>query len=281
MKKTKDKSGLSSSILLIVIATLILLIAIIFFVYVNNKVKNNNSQNAQVSNPVENQTNLANSDSESSSKNEIDNEDEDDDLEENDNINYDDLIKWVGTYNNENVSIKMSLISDNLLRVSFSDSENFSNKSILCSAEDNKLKYDDSFMDSSSKAEITYNDDDTISVKASSDDEEDVLNNVNGDYTKEELEEKGWTGIYKDEETTIAISEVLEDEITIEFSKDNNVYSTYLDEYTEDELLCNKESFGETEHFLIEKTDDGITIEANSTEEDSILNEISGEYPKL
>ena len=54
---------------------------------------------------------------------------------------------------------------------------------------------------------ITYMDD-GINVQASSTDEEDLLNSVNGFYNKNDFERSGWDGTYTNGETTIVLSEI-------------------------------------------------------------------------
>ena len=122
---------------------------------------------------------------------------------------------------------------------------------------------------------ITYMDN-GIKIEASSTDEEGLLNQINGDYERKEFERAGWDGVYTSGETTIALSEVFEEELMITIEQGYSSLSESIDEYTKQKI--EHDEFGD--EIFIEKTENGITVQASSTEEDDLLNEISGEYVK-
>ena len=141
----------------------------------------------------------------------------------------------------------------------------------------NKIEYSDTFFEDEESIIIIRNDDETITVTASNSDSTDALNEASGTYTKQEFTDLGWTGTYKSDNATATIIQLDNDYIIchIEVSELSFIEQS-IDEISADELTI--ESFGDT--LKITKTENGIKIEASSDEEDSIYNQVSGEYTK-
>lgn len=121
-----------------------------------------------------------------------------------------------------------------------------------------------------------------ITVKASSTDEESLLNYCSGEYEIKEFEKLGWTGIYSNNENTIIISEIYEDNLYIVLNSENSTKNIghVFDEVSNDEIYYETEFFDKKEEMRIQKTSKGIKVEASSEDEDNLFNYISGDYTK-
>ena len=121
---------------------------------------------------------------------------------------------------------------------------------------------------------------DTLSIKASAPNTNNYLNKVSGNYVKEEFEGSGWTGIYSgDNEMYISLTE-FQDNISIAIEKD----SKKTDEIAR--MLRNSNDYDEKmitwNNISIEKIDNGIKVEINSSDEElDEFGKISGEYSRL
>jgi len=201
---------------------------------------------------------------------------------ENNNTSQEGINKWVGKYENGNVTVDIWRESVDQLFVSIvklneGDSFDISSSSfdITVDTDTNQLTHENEMFEEIENVIITYMDN-GIKIEASSTDEEGLLNQINGDYERKEFERAGWDGVYTSGETTIALSEVFEEELMITIEQGYSSLSESIDEYTKQKI--EHDEFGD--EIFIEKTENGITVQASSTEEDDLLNEISGEYVK-
>lgn len=203
--------------------------------------------------------------------------------EENETIqddNIEGINKWVGKYENENTTINIwrEDIDQLFVDISRFSEEDFSINSssfnVTVDTDTNEITHDGEMYDGSSNSVIITYSEDGINVEASSTDEEDLLNSVNGFYSKNEFERSGWDGAYTNGETTIILSEIYEEELNITILQEYSSFSRSIDEYTNQTIEYDE--FGE--EIFIEKTENGITVQASSTEKEDLLNIISGEY---
>ena len=132
--------------------------------------------------------------------------------EENETIqddNIEGINKWVGKYENENTTINIwrEDIDQLFVDISRFSEEDFSINSssfnVTVDTDTNEITHDGEMYDGSSNSVIITYSEDGINVEASSTDEEDLLNSVNGFYSKNEFERSGWDGAYTNGETTI------------------------------------------------------------------------------
>ena len=94
-----------------------------------------------------------------------------------------------------------------------------------------------------------------------------------------------WNGVYTGENGTITLSRSGVNQLSLAISNitsDNNVgFSSYtLDLNSDKKLIYNDTFMGKTESITIERTDDGIIMQASSTDQESDLNKISSSYTK-
>lgn len=110
--------------------------------------------------------------------------------------------------------------------------------------------------------------------------------NKNNDENVSIKEEFEWNGTYINDEYIIRISKISEENVEIIIDKkDKNgdseeSYGIDMNLKSNTQIEFKNELFGESEEFNIQKTQKGIKVKAESTYEDSILNECSGEYLK-
>jgi len=198
------------------------------------------------------------------------------------NISEKGINKWVGKYENENTTINIwrEDIDQLFVDISSFSEEEFSIKSssfnVTIDTDTNKIIHEGDMYDGTNNSVIITYMDDGINVQASSTDEEDLLNSVNGFYNKNDFERSGWDGTYTNGETTIVLSEIYEEELRINIIQEYSSFSESIDEYTSQSI--EHDQFGE--EILIEKTEKGITVQASSRDEDDLLNKINGEYVK-
>lgn len=195
-----------------------------------------------------------------------------------------DIKEWIGIYENEeNTGIMISRIGiDKLEILVYCDDENLVNNYSWFFADvdtdTNKIKVrNKKYDDEEYNAVITYTDN-GINIEPSSTNELDLLNSVKGFYGKKKFERLGWDGVYTNEKITIIISEVDEEDVHI------NILREFSDNRTFYADKCSKKmiEYYDTEYeeeILIEKAENGITVQASSeADEYSLLNKISGEY---
>lgn len=216
-----------------------------------------------------------------------DQEKEDNDIEkieeENENrISEETINKWVGKYENENVTVDIWRESVDQLFVSIiklNDGSSFDISSssfyITVDTETTELIHTSEMFDETDNVIITYMDN-GIKLDASSTGEESLLNEIDGEYERKNFEKSGWDGVYINGETTVILSEVFEEELMISIEQGYSSFSNSIDEYTKQKI--EHDDFGD--EIFIEKTNKGIRVQAASTEEDDLLNRINGEYVK-
>lgn len=209
-------------------------------------------------------------------------EDNDFALEDDEFVTEDIFNKWVGVYENENTTINIwrdniDQLAVRITQMGVGEGTKISIGwfSITIEEDTDILTHEGEIFGETNSAVITYMDN-GINIEASSSDVEDVLNKINGDYLRKEFESSGWDGVYTKGGTTIILSEVFEEELMITIEKGYSSFSESIDEYTKQKI--DHEEFGE--EIFIEKTENGIKVQASSTDEDGLLNEISGEYVK-
>ncbi len=217
------------------------------------------------------------------------------DIKENNSETDIDLNSWIGTYENGETIIKMyrsSLnniyveIIDNTLRNEYfagnSENDQFDQKIILEAISKEKLYTKDEWFDTTDIIEIEKISN-GIKIKASSTDENSLLNSCSGEYKLKEFEKLGWSGVYTNNENTIIISEVYEDNLCIVAdSKTNNSTMTIesIEDYSKDEINYESDFFSDERKIKITKTSKGIKVEASSEDKEDMANYISGTYTK-
>lgn len=196
------------------------------------------------------------------------------------NISQEGIDKWVGKYENENTTINIwrEDIDQLFVDISRFSEEDFSITSssfnVTVDTDTNEIIHEGEMYDGANNSVIITYSEEGINVEASSTDEEDLLNSVNGFYSKNEFERSGWDGAYTNGETTIILSEIYEEELNMTILQEYSSFSRSIDEYTNQTIEYDE--FGE--EIFIEKTENGITVQASSTEEDDLLNKMSGDY---
>lgn len=123
-------------------------------------------------------------------------------------------------------------------------------------------------------------DGDIININASSDDEEDLLNFITGEYTKKEYESLNWDGCYKNEDYVIILSEVAENELYITICEDVSESNYKCEEFDEQQIKLEEEFLGDETIINIEKIENGIDVNISILEDDE-LTEIVGEFEKV
>lgn len=194
--------------------------------------------------------------------------------------------KWIGKYENEDTTIEITRededqLNVSIIKTSMGENINVSNKSFSVTANDdtNRITHQDDIFNEKYSVTITYTDD-GIAIKASSNLEDSILNDINGSYKRKQFTSSGWNGLYENGTTKICISEVDKNEISMSITQGYSIYVIKFSDYTKQKIEYNDTSFGEEENIKITKTTQGIKVNANTTEEDALLNKISGEYVK-
>lgn len=216
------------------------------------------------------------------------------DIKENNTETDMNLNSWIGTYENGETTIKMYRygtndinveIINNTLRNEYfggnSDNDQFSEKIVLKAISEEKLYSRDEWLDTTDIIEIEKISN-GIKIKASSTDEDSLLNYCDGEYQSKEFEKLGWSGAYTNNENTIIISEIYEDNLCIMVNsktKNSSMIIENIENYSKDEI--NYESdFPDEEKIKITKTSKEIKVEASSEDKASLANYISGTYTK-
>lgn len=196
---------------------------------------------------------------------------------------YNDLSSWVGSYTNSESGTTLYLSQSELgqLYVEFNGD---SVASIYVDTESlEEFSYDEVEFDEHITLDVKRNGK-TLTVSASSELEYSFFNQVTGEYVLNEFTKAGFDGVYKKDNITITLNELEENRLAFVvtgMAEGTFFYNSYdFDDY--DSSLVNYEDthFGDDEVIKITKTNDGIKIEASSTDEGSILNLISGEYKR-
>ena len=197
-----------------------------------------------------------------------------------------DLNVWNGKYTGEFGEITLYRTSDKkleMLLVVTGEGEGMSAQTLSYTFDlnsDNKLvNTSDAFGETKS---ITIERNDAgIAVQASSTEKTSMLNKITGSYTKETYTSMQWNGVYTSGDVAITLAEVEGDRVRITINKDFSTYGQEVKNITEDTLIYEDESFGDTEKITIKKSTDGITVEASTTKENGILNGINATYKKV
>lgn len=182
---------------------------------------------------------------------------------------------WNGTYVNGNTKIMIYKVADKMVTVGIiGNSYTYIDINI---DDEEKIIYNDDFLGASSSLiiEKTAN---GIKVTASSSDANSVLNNINGTYTKNQFKSKGWDGTYANGDVSVIISEIDQNSVICTITKVYSVASFPFDTISASELVYIDETDKDT--VKVAKTENGIYINANSKQEDSLFNEITGGYTK-
>ncbi len=201
------------------------------------------------------------------------------------------IYKWVGKYENEDgvtVSIYRDAVNSLCIDISSLNGNQMRGTSFdtYITEDMEEIVYEDEETEFEGGEVITYKEnikitytDEGIELEASSDNDESFLNDINGNYVKQDYRFLGWNGVYVNGEITIVLAESYDDFVRINIDG-GYLYANYTDKYTDKKITFNKESFGDQEKIIIEKTANGIKVEASTTIEDGILNGIDGEYIK-
>jgi hypothetical protein len=189
---------------------------------------------------------------------------------------------WNGNYTDENDnSLTIYRSGENTLTINISNnnSENqFASETYIVEvSSDNTVEYSDTFFEETSNLNLTINSN-TIELVCDSTDEDSILNFASGTYSKEDFEKTGWDGMYVSDDYTIVLAETDSNTICITI---NDYWMRYLDEYTAEEITYEDEFIDDVEKIDIEKTADGLKITSSSTDEEDVLNEISGKEFKF
>lgn|GEM_PF-5764118 len=132
-----------------------------------------------------------------------------------------------------------------------------------------------------------------IQIKASSGNAESIFNEINGDYVKESFSALGWDGVYEREGNYIVLAEIHEGimQMRTYFTLSSNGFPHIYNgdgpvmDYSETEISYNNLKFGdatsEANSMSIIKMTDGIQVEILSTNSDSAVDTLSGNYIKL
>lgn len=117
-----------------------------------------------------------------------------------------------------------------------------------------------------------------IVVTSSSSDKKDTLNVASGTYTKNSFKDYGWTNTYVKDDTTIILNEIDKDYVVCQIIKDSYISTFNFDTVDKNKLYFYDEA--DKGSITITKTDDDITVEAQSNRDGDIFNEIDGIYKK-
>ena len=199
-------------------------------------------------------------------------------------VNNTDLSVWNGRYVNDNVSISIYQSANDVVTIDIStsstDGNTVSGSSISFDVDVNsetEIIYNDDFLEDGANIVIERNDN-LIIVTSSSNEDDSLLNNINGSYEKEVFTEYGWSGTYKNGDVSIILSEVDEDFIVCTITKGYSVVSFFFDENTETTL--DFEDTWDNDKVNITLTESGIQVTATGENPDSLLNEVNGSYTK-
>lgn len=118
--------------------------------------------------------------------------------------------------------------------------------------------------------------------------EDDNDNNANNNEIKEnenkdnseKVDGNSWIGTYTNGEYTITIYIGLYDELNIDINTENSNVGFSVEDFTNEKIEFNDSFFGEETNVTIEKVNNSVKVTASSSDEDSILNSASGDYPK-
>lgn len=192
-------------------------------------------------------------------------------------VETDDINNWNGMYSNDsNVIINIYRYSDN--QFSFEILNDNHSASYQLELDNNtSASQSGDWFDETYSINVKKNGNDII-VEASTTEEDGLLNKINGTYTKEKFENAGWDGKYVYDDHVIILAETSEDRLYISI---DDYYQLGADDYDEKEIEYESNFFDEENVIKIEKTSKGIRVEASSTEEDDLLNEINGEFGKI
>ncbi len=191
-----------------------------------------------------------------------------------------------GTYVKDSYIIKLIQTDINKITMSINNS-NGDTKSVIFNSDinTNTLTYNNSLFGITE--DITVEKTDLgIKITATSSEENNILNKCNGEYEFIEFEKSPLDGIYKNDNTTIILSSVSINELYINIiytSSDSNLYwnKTIYEHITDSLEFKEKSSFDNTINTLnITTSSDSISVEASSTDKNSILNKISGNFVK-
>lgn len=187
------------------------------------------------------------------------------------------LLSYSGVYSNGNNSLTLYLATADYAYMTTTSDEGV----IMISLEldDNgNLVYTDSFSFDDEEIEIKISKvDNGISVVASSSDATSSYNSMSGTYVKKEFEAT-WSGYYKNGDIDLIIDEYTSDAVQIFIQKDFSSFSLVADGYTDTTIDYSDEFFDDVDEINIEKTDTGLVVTASSSDSESLLNEISGNY---
>jgi hypothetical protein len=198
-----------------------------------------------------------------------------------------DYNNWNGTYKNEDLTITLYRSREDQIEFSISGdimnpdgtttSSSTSFSLTLDSAE--RLENDDSIFDTKHSI-IIIKTDEGISVQSSSSDPNNLLNAANGNYLKNEFTSSNWDGVYTNNNTSIILSEVSEQELYINIVHNFSIHITQFKDYTNNKIIYEDSFFEDIIKINITKVSDGLEIQSSSTDSDSLLNEINGKYTK-
>jgi len=280
----KKNNGISSIVLLI-IAIIVLIAAGVFWMYSQGmfdkkeETKQTNKNLSQVSN------NVKEDDDEDFDYDEDEDEYDFDFNVEEEYVSDEIMGHWFGKYtasNGNQVVIYRSSRSRINVDITAKNEDGFVSSYEVGGVEVDsaeKIKYEDSMFDEKTTLELELNGDNLL-LKASSNEKESLLNNVDGTYKKEESQTKGWNGVYSNDKYEIILSENYDDQVIVMI---DSFWERYSDEFDENKIEYEKDFFDDKEIFTIEKTDTGIkVVKSSSTDEESVLNEIEGlEFKKM
>jgi len=202
--------------------------------------------------------------------------------ENNSNNDINTMFSYTGIYSNDNYEIMMHVantknIEIEIIPINNNDLISYSSTYLKLDEENNLVTEDDEFNDEIIK--VIRNADESISITASSKEENSIYNLISGTYKKNNNNQRNWAGYYKNNKYDVIIDEC-DDTIFLYIGKDNTSYVDYFENYTENKIYKKDESFGVTSEITIERTKDVITITSSSTDKEDLENQISGSYTK-
>lgn len=194
---------------------------------------------------------------------------------------------WNGTYESDNgITITVYRTGESMLEVSVdqNDGETIVSKGFdveYDSENSDIIEYEDSTFDEEYNIIIVKNGDE-LEVQSDSNMDDDILKKASGTYHKKKFENAGWDGMYKSDDYVIVLAQYGSDAIYVSFEKKYSTIGQFVEDFDDNKISFKDESFDEEIEFEVIKSDDGIKVVGSSSNEDSLLNEISGvEFEKI
>ena len=196
-----------------------------------------------------------------------------------DSLSENDKNEWIGEYELDEKLIQICRIDEKTCDLMVFADDKFS-KDVNYFDADNKISCVGEFLNE--KYNITLKrDDNKINLASNSSDINSIYNQIDGIYTKKTKETLGWNGLYESGDVIISLSEINNNKIYLYINKNETVIGKNISNCTNEKLILNENKSNEEIDIEVEKTQDGITIKAKSTNKTSIINEITGEYKKI